>query len=103
MNPIVVKEKIRIEQHKFEIVYLKNLWTVILSLAGFVVVLLQLFFGSNVTFNGQKAIFGLIVLVIIVIFIQVLYYVRGRDDYIKKLDAMMRQLEQYYDQNRGKN
>lgn len=96
MSPIaiVIKEKIRIEQHKFEIVYLKNLWTVILALGGFIVVLLQLLF-SQPSRGDRLFLFVIMILTAIAMLINLLYYLRGRDEYVDKIDKLFNQLEQY--------
>jgi len=99
MNPDVIKEKIRIEQHKFEIVYLKNLWTVILGLGGFIVMLLQLLFSQQLSLSYQKVILIILSVVMIFLSINFLRYLTGRRKYIKMIDELFKQIETYYAKN----
>lgn len=94
MSPIVIKEKIRIEQHKFEIVYLKNLWTVILGLGGFMVMLLQLLFSQS-SRNDRLILFIVMILTGIALMINLMYYLQGRDEYLSKIDKLFHSLQEY--------
>jgi len=94
MNPDIIKEKIRIEQHKFETVYLKNLWTVILGLGGFMVVLLQLLFSQS-SRNDRLTLFIIMIFTAIAMLINLMYYLHGRDEYVTKIDKLFNQLEKY--------
>ncbi|MBI4360022.1 MAG: hypothetical protein HY564_02935 [Candidatus Jacksonbacteria bacterium] len=97
MHKDFIKEKIRLEQHKFEIVYIKNLWALIIFLGGFLLILLQLFFDADATKNRQFFLVTLIAIVSIGLVVGFMRYFKGREEYMKELDSMLHRLEKIYD------
>lgn len=96
MHRDFIKEKIRLEQHKFEIVYIKNLWALIISLGGSLLVLLQLFFGADASVINRKILGVLAGMVSSGLVVGILRYLYGKETYMKTLDELMRELENAY-------
>lgn len=99
MHKDFIKEKIRLEQHKFEIVYIKNLWAIIISLGGSLLVFLQLFFNKDVLGEERVILILLMAAVSSGLLIGFGRYLSGKKTYMRTLEELMRRLENEYDRD----
>lgn len=99
MHKDFIKEKIRLEQYKFEIVYIKNLWAILISLGGSLLVFLQLFFSKDISGEERIVLILLMAAVSSGLLIGFWRYLSGKKAYMRILEELMHHLENEYDRD----
>ena len=96
----LLQQKITLEKHKFEVIYLKNLWAMTLGGAGLFVVFFQLLITGSVQEKFIPFVYRLTVAVGLLVIFMFIIYTINRINYVKKLDQLFEELRQTNQQHK---